>query len=61
MLGTVGPLMPRFVNFRRYRFSFESVQGALDNDNALGDMSMKENMPWVALVQAMSMAVYACI
>ena len=61
MLGTMGPLMPRCVSVRRYRFSFESVRGVMDNDNALVDMSMKENMPWVALVQAMSMAVYACI
>ena len=33
----------------------------LDNGNALVDMSMKEIMLWVALVQAMSMTVYACI
>ena len=33
----------------------------LDNGNALVCMSMKEIMLWVALVQAMSMAVYAYI
>ena len=35
MLSTMGPLMPRFVSVRRYRFSFESVRGVMDNDNAL--------------------------